>query len=403
MAEITEKELHEVLSRNGIDTWAWVRLSEYPEKDREEQSRLYRKWIAEGLQGGMDYLSRHAPLKYYPERIMPGAATVLTMVFPYYQEIPGGGLHSEADRRSDTGRIARYAWGRDYHRVIRKKLKNLIDELKELSGRKGHRNAEFRGFVDSGPLDERVFTARGRLGHIGRNGLLINPRYGSWVFLAEIITSLEVSGFGAVPARASGAGADNGPAAEITSAGAGADNGPATVVPATGATAGCPTGCRRCRQSCPTGAIRPDGSFDARRCISYLTIEYEGTIPLELRPLVGDRFFGCDTCQEVCPLNRGVKPTAEPDFIRHIAGDHVRLSTMLAARTRTEMERYFAGSPLMRLSVEQLLRNALVAAGNAGSPELLDQVRELRQHSDPMLAEHARWAEKQIRSRSPAV
>jgi epoxyqueuosine reductase len=393
MAEITEKELRAVLSRNGINTWAWVRLSEYPEKDREEQSRLYRRWIAEGLHGGMDYLSRHAPLKYYPERIMPGAAAVLTMVFPYYQEIPGAGDHTGTGDKSDTGRIARYAWGRDYHRVIRKKLKNLIDELKELSGRKGQWNAEFRGFVDSGPLDERVFTVRGRLGHIGRNGLLINPRYGSWVFLAEIITSLEVSGFGAGPARASGAGVDNGPAAEITSA----------EVPAAGATAGCPTGCRKCRQSCPTGAIRPDGSFDARRCISYLTIEHEGPIPLELRPLIGDRLFGCDTCQEVCPLNRGITPTAEPGFIRHIAGDHVRLSMMLAVRTRAEMERYFAGSPLMRLSVQQLLRNALVAAGNAGSTELLDPVRDLRQHSDPMLAEHARWAEKQIRSRSLSV
>ncbi|MGC9312461.1 MAG: epoxyqueuosine reductase [Sediminispirochaetaceae bacterium] len=388
MAEITEKELRSVLSRNGIDTWAWVRLSEYPEKDREEESRLYRKWIAEGLHGGMDYLSRHAPLKYYPERILPGAETVLTMVFPYYQEIPVSRLHMEADRQFDTGRIARYAWGRDYHRVIRKKLKNLIYELRGLSTGKGQPNAEFRGFVDSGPLDERVFTARARLGHIGRNGLLINPRYGSWVFLAEIITTFELSASGEGRASGSGAGGDNGQAAEITSA---------------GATTGCPPGCRRCRQYCPTGAIRPDGSFDARRCISYLTIEHDGPIPLELRPLIGDRFFGCDTCQEVCPLNRGIKPTAEPDFIRHIAGDHIRLSTMLAVRTRAEMERYFAGSPLMRLSVEQLLRNALVAAGNAGSPELLDQVRELLRHSDPMLAEHSRWAEKQISIRSLSV
>lgn len=382
MAEITERELRAVLSRNGIDTWAWVRLSEYPEKDREEESRLYRKWIAEGLHGGMDYLSRHAPLKYYPERILPGAVTVLTMVFPYYQEIPESRLHAEADRQFDTGRIALFAWGRDYHRVIRKKLKNLIDELRSLSTGKGHPHAEFRGFVDSGPLDERTFTARARLGHIGRNGLLINPRYGSWVFLAEIITTLEVSGSAAAS-----------PAAEI----------PAAEIISSEVPAGCPKGCRRCRQSCPTGAIRPDGSFDARRCISYLTIEHDGPIPLELRPLIGDRFFGCDTCQEVCPLNKGITPTAEQDFIRHIAGDHVRLSTMLAVRTRAEMERYFAGSPLMRLSVEQVLRNALVAAGNAGSTELHDPVRELLQHSDPMLAEHARWAEKQIGSRSPSV
>jgi len=372
MAEITEKELRAVLSRSGIDTCAWVRLSEYPEKDREAESRLYRQWIAEGMNGGMDYLSRHAHLKYYPERILPGAGTVLTMVFPYYQGNQGSGAPAEAVRESDIGRIARYAWGRDYHRVIRKKLRNVIDELRALSVGKGFRNAEFRGFVDSGPLDERVFTARARLGHIGRNGLLINPRFGSWVFLGEIITTLRVSG--------SGDAADSGPA----DAGA----------------AGCPPGCLRCRSSCPTGALRPDGSFDARRCISYLTIEHYGPIPLELRPLIGGRFFGCDTCQEVCPLNCGIIPTAEPDFIRHIAGDGVHLSTMLAVRTRAEMEGYFAGSALMRLSVEQLLRNALVAAGNVGSPELVDPVRDLSRHADPVIAEHARWAAAEIGRRS---
>ncbi len=372
MAEITERELHDILSRSGIDTFAWVRLSEYPEKEREAESRLYRQWIAEGMHGGMDYLSRHSHLKYHPERIVPGAQTVLTMVFPYYQEEQDMGARAGEVREYDTGRIARYAWGRDYHRVIKKKLKNTIQDLKALSERKQYKHVEFRGFVDSGPLDERSFTARAQLGHIGRNGLLINPRYGSWVFLGEIIMTLEISG--------SANGAERIPDPELPT--------------------GCPPGCSLCRQSCPTGAIRPDGSFDARRCISYLTIEDDGPIPPELRPLIGGRFFGCDTCQDVCPLNRGIIPTGEPDFIRHIAGPAVQLRDMLALRTREEMERYFAGSPLMRLSVEQLLRNALVAAGNIGTPELIEAVRALSEHPDTVITEHARWAKDAIRRRS---
>ena len=362
MAEIAEQQLENIFSNHRIETYSLIRLADYPAAEREEMTRHYKKWIDRGMHGEMEYLSRHTPLKYYPEKIVPGAETVILMVFPYYQASSGDSIPPS------EGRIARYAWGRDYHKIIKRKLKALISSLRETCP-----DGIFRGFVDTSPLDERVFSARSRLGHIGRNGLLITPGFGSWAFIAEIITSVRIRDAG-------GSGRNPAP---------GPDTDPFIRNM-------CPADCLNCRRSCPTGALRPGGGFEAGLCISYLTIEYRGPIPRELRPLMGNRLFGCDQCQDACPLNREVSHTSEPGFLRHIAGESVSLEKVLLLQSREEMELLFAGSPVMRISLSQLLRNALVVAGNSGECGLLPVVRDLLRHEDRMVAEHAQWAEQRL-------
>jgi epoxyqueuosine reductase len=247
--------------------------------------------------------------------------------------------------------------------VLKKRLNAVCRELAEQFSAEN-----FRAFVDSGPLDERYFAQRAGLGGQGRNGLLIHPHYGSWVFLGEILTTLPIEPV-LTPEP------ENGPTEQL--------NAPGTI---------CPRDCTNCRRKCPTGALRADGRFDARRCISYLTIEHHGDIPVELRPLIGDWLFGCDICQEVCPLNRQAAETVETDFLQDIAGEALELSTVLRIRRRDEMVGLYAGSPLMRLGVEQLLRNAAIVAANTGAAHLLPELQQLSRHSNPMIAEHAAWA-----------
>ena len=393
MGRIPEDTLRSLIAAAGIETWSWISPAELPSDERTLREEAYHRWIDDGMHGGMDYLVRHAPRKYRPEQIVPGAGTLLVMLFPYYQELPSmqqqvrntagnSRQYTGGEIRVEKGLIARYAWGRDYHRIIKKKLKSLIAALSAY-----YPNDRFRGFTDTGPLDERFFSARAELGHLGRNGMLISPRFGSWVFIAEIITTLQVdhqdnrsSGLSTIVYGGNSAGSQ--PSGKI---------GPAPSPPAA-----CPPTCSLCRQSCPTGALRPDGGFDARKCISYLTIEHDGPIPTELRPLIGSRLFGCDTCQEVCPLNRSAEATGVPGFLTHIAGPALELGDLLTIRSREQMVQRFAGSPLMRLSLVQLLRNAIVAAGNSGSVELLPLLRPLAESTEGMLTEHAEWAIKQL-------
>jgi len=372
MAETAEKQLIDLLSDHRIESFSWIDVSGYPGPEQTKRTLEYNHWLELGNQGNMEYLVRHSHLKYHPELLVPGAKTLILMVFPYFQNPP---VSTTGGEPSLDVRIARYAWGRDYHKVLKKKLKRIIGDLRDISEGETH-----RAFVDSGPLDERAFAEEAGLGHIGRNGLLIHPRYGSWLFIAEILTSLKVISSG----KAAGKGYGE------------ANRSPGDP----GRFSECPDGCRTCIRACPTGALLPEGGFDARRCISYLTIEHKGTIPPDLRPLIGNRFFGCDQCQEVCPLNRQVKGTGEPDFLEHRAGTHKDLRTLLAVRTRADMEKLFAGSPLMRISPIQLLRNALVCAGNSENTDILPMVDKLTNHPDPLVLEHARWALTVLQNRS---
>jgi epoxyqueuosine reductase len=293
----------------------------------------YRRWIDSGGNAGMQYLDRHAQLKYRPADVLPGTRTILVAAVSYYrprriEELPEG-----------WGRVARYAWGRDYHKPLKKRLKNLA---RELSGR--FPAASFKPFVDTAPIDERYYAARAGLGFIGRNRALILPG-GSWYVIGEILTTLEAD----------------------WSAWDLPEEAPSFA-------AGCPTGCRRCIRHCPTGALREDGGFDAGLCLSYLTIEHRGEFPEGLRAAAGDRVFGCDTCQEVCPLNSGARETPEDDFRRDIAGEAVELAPLLRLESREEMTGRFAGSPLLRASRERLTANAALAAANTGARTLVPEL-----------------------------
>ncbi len=323
------------------------------ELSASEMSSNYKKWIDAGFHGEMSYLSAHSALKYHPQKLLPGAQSLIQVVLPYYRP-----MHYES-LPPGWGRVARYAWGRDYHKVLKKRLSVVCRDLKNEFPME-----DFRPFVDSGPLDERYYSLQADLGGIGRNGLLIHPRFGSWIFLGEVLSTLHV---------------------DVTTQKKSFDKG-----------AICPPACNNCRLKCPTGALRSDGTFDARLCISYLTIEYRGVIDLDLRPLIGDRLFGCDVCQEVCPLNRTPVETTEPDFLGDIAGEAVNLAKVIEVRTHEEMVKLFAGSPVMRLNVEQLLRNVVIVAANTGAYELLPEIKKLTTHEKPVVKTHAEWAVSQL-------
>ena len=357
---IPENQLYTNLERHNL---GHARIIPLPKASLQLQSD-YESWIQAGFHGEMEYLKRHTHLKYQPQGLLPEARSLIQVVLPYYRS------RSQEKLTPGQGRIARYGWGRDYHKVLKKRLTAVCRELAEQFP-----GENFRAFVDSGPLDERYYAQRAGLGGQGRNGLLIHPHYGSWVFLGEILTTIAVE-----PAFSPGP--ENGSTEQQL-------NVPGII---------CPKDCANCRRKCPTGALRPDGRFDARLCISYLTIEHNGTIPVELRPLIGDRLFGCDICQEVCPLNHRVPETGETDFLQDIVGEALELSTVLRIRRREEMVELYAGSALMRLGVEQLLRNSAIVAANTGAIQLLPELQELSRHSNPVIAEHAGWALERLKS-----
>ena len=352
---LTAPLLQDMARRHGLS-----RIAAVPAESEPQLEESYRRWIGEGRQGGMTYLSRHTELKYRPRRVLPGTQTLLLFAVSYYRP------RSNSVPKPGWGRVARYAWGRDYHKPLKKRLRSFAAELTERFP-----GSAARGFVDSSPLDERYYAARAGLGFQGRNHALILPG-GSWYVLGEILTTLETDwkGFD-VPQE------------------------PPPFA------AGCPEQCRRCIDACPTGALEPEGGFDARRCLSYLTIEHRGELPEELRPALGDRLFGCDTCQEVCPLNRGAEETGEEDFRRDIAGQELELAPLLAMRSREEMAARFAGSPVLRASRGRLTANAAVVAANRGAEELLPQLRHLGEHDpDPAVRAQAEWAAARLLSKN---
>jgi len=311
---------------------------------REGGERL-REWQAAGMAADMGYMRRPVELLSNPKKLQKSARSVVSLGISYYPgdhpENPGG------------GRVARYAWGRDYHEVIKERLFRLRGELEEALG--GRIRA--RGFTDAVPLIERSAAQHSGLGFFGRNSCLINGEVGSYFFIADLIVDLEI---------------------EPDPPGKG--------------TCG---RCTRCMDRCPTGAIKAPGVVDARLCISYLTIENKGEIPRELRPGVGDWAFGCDVCQEVCPYNKAKATRSRwPEFSAESGtGPYLEVEEVLGIRTDEEFERRFAGTPLTRPGRAGLLRNCCVAAGNLrlhrSVPAL---VRALREDPAPLVRGHAAWA-----------
>ena len=312
-----------------------------------EDERHLLRWLADGFQGEMDYMERHGTMRSRPQQLAPGTVRVVSARMDYW---PQGSREPEAVLEDGTlGYVSRYAVGRDYHKILRRALANLARELQDRIGPVGYRVC-----VDSAPVLEKALARQAGLGWIGKHTNLIARDAGSYFFLGEILTDLAL------------------PVDEPASAHCGT--------------------CEACIPACPTGAIVAPYRLDARRCISYLTIEHHTAIPVELRPLIGNRIFGCDDCQLVCPWNKFARAAAHPDFKVRNKLDSTAL-TELFRWTESEFEERMRGSAIHRLGFVRWSRNLAVALGNAPhSPEVVRALEARRADASAMVREHVEWA-----------
>jgi epoxyqueuosine reductase len=303
-------------------------------------------WLDCGAQGEMDYMERGAEKRCDPQKVLPDARSVIVLALNYWQ-----GQHATPKAfGAATGRIARYAWGNDYHALIEAKLAKIDNFLREFGGKQ-------KCYVDTGPVLERDYAAKAGIGWHGKSTMLIDQQLGTWFFLAEILSTLELPLD--EPAR---------------------DR--------------CGT-CDRCIRACPTGAITAPHRLDARRCISYLTIELKGSIPLEFRPLIGDRIFGCDDCLEACPWNRFAQVSRQSAFSARKATTGMALRDYLGLSDE-QFRHMFRSSPIKRIKRRGFLRNVCVALGNIGNRDDMPALERAASDSEPLIAEHAAWAIERI-------
>ncbi|HEY4214292.1 MAG TPA: tRNA epoxyqueuosine(34) reductase QueG [Steroidobacteraceae bacterium] len=312
---------------------------------QDEQHLL--RWLEAGYHGDMDYMQRHGTLRSRPEQLVPGTVRVISVRMDYW---PGESAPADQTLGDPVlGYVSRYALGRDYHKIMRRALAKLAEEMSEIIGAFGYRVC-----VDSAPVLEKALARNAGLGWIGKHTNLISRHAGSYFFLGEILTDLPLP-------------------------------------PDEAATAHCGT-CEACIPACPTAAIVAPHRLDARRCISYLTIEHKGSIPIELRPALGNRIYGCDDCQLVCPWNKFATAAAHPDFkVRHQL-DRPRL-TDLFAWTESEFDERMRGSAIYRIGYERWLRNIAIALGNApASAEVSAALSARSEDPSPLIREHVAWA-----------
>jgi epoxyqueuosine reductase len=305
------------------------------------------RWLGAGKHGEMGYMSKHGTRRTRPEELVPGTVRVLSARMNYWPSDARDAGEALAD--PETGYVSRYALGRDYHKVLRGALQGLADDVIARVGPMG-----YRVFVDSGPVLERALARNAGLGWIGKHTNLIARDAGSYFFIGEILTDLPL------------------PVDEA-------------------ATAHCGT-CSACMPACPTGAITAPNQLDARRCISYLTIELHGAIPVELRRMMGNRIYGCDDCQLVCPWNKFARAAAHPDFKTRHKLDASQLSELFAWTEAEFLERT-EGSAIRRIGYERWLRNIAVALGNAPST-VANKAALSARTDDPsaLVREHVAWA-----------
>lgn len=312
----------------------------------------FQLWLARKNHGEMTWLERNTEKRAEPQKVLPGAKSIIALVASCELEK----WKAESGKRK-AGVIARYARFTDYHDVLGGRLKSLTQFMNQLGGA----NTRSLWYVDTGPLLERDLAQRAGIGFIGKHTNVISRRLGNWIFLAEILTTLEL--------------APDAPGKNHCG------------------------NCTRCLAACPTGAITAPFQLDARKCISYLTIELKGAIPVELRPAIGNRIFGCDDCLAVCPWNKFAREGS-------LMKPHVRED--LQSPDLTELLRLddagfkskFAGTPLWRAKRRGLLRNVCVALGNVGDKSALPALAKAAHDPDPLIAEHARWAVEQIAARA---
>jgi epoxyqueuosine reductase len=315
--------------------------------DLGEHAGHLDSWLAAGYQGEMAYMSAHGSKRSHPEQLVPGTLRVISLRMDYLPadtrmtQVLGNPLHAY---------VSRYALGRDYHKLIRKRLQQLAERIQQQIGPFG-----FRAFVDSAPVLEKAAAQQAGLGWIGKNTLLLNRQAGSWFFLGELFVDVPLP------------------------------------TDAPHSTEHCGS-CTACLDICPTAAFVGPYVLDARRCISYLTIELQGAIPLELRPLIGNRVFGCDDCQLVCPWNRFAKPTCQTDFLPRHGLDNSELAALFRW-SEEEFLRRTEGSPIRRTGYQGWLRNLAVGLGNAPSTVAVIEALQLRR-DDPseLVREHVGWA-----------
>lgn len=310
------------------------------------------QWLRRDFHGEMAYMARHQDLRGHPEKLVPGTLRVISVRMDYAQTADNSLQPLQESRRAY---VARYALGRDYHKLLRKRLQKLADRIQSSIGEFG-----YRAFVDSAPVLERALAEKAGLGWIGKNTLLINRKAGSWFFLGELFTDLPLP----------------------------------TDTPASNHCGSC----RACLDICPTGAFVAPNQLDARRCISYLTIELKSAIPEDLRPLIGNRVFGCDDCQLICPWNKFTSPGKEQDFSPRHGLDSSGLLELFAWSEQEFLART-EGSAIRRTGYEGWLRNLAVALGNADpDPAIVDALEARREHHSALVREHVLWALARQRS-----
>ncbi|MFT6864027.1 MAG: epoxyqueuosine reductase [Akkermansiaceae bacterium] len=304
----------------------------------------YLEWVKEGHAGDMGWLERNTDRRCDPREVLPDCRSVVSLALNYFP--------AKEQARSDY-RIARYAWNDDYHDLIEDKLKDLDLAMQDMGGLQ-------RYYVDTGPILERDFASASGLGWNGKSTVQIHRKLGTWFFLAELLTTLEME--------------PDSPSADHCGK------------------------CTACITACPTQAITAPRKLAATRCISYLTIEHKGAIPLEFRRAIGDRIYGCDDCLDACPWNRFAQTSREASFhAREEIFDH-SLRDFLEMSVK-DFRDTFAKSPIKRIKHDRFIRNVCVALGNTGIADDLPKLRELASHESPLIAEHAQWAIAEISER----
>jgi epoxyqueuosine reductase len=315
--------------------------------DLSEAEVDHQQWIKKGFHGEMDYMAKHGTKRTRPAELVPNTIRIISARLDYLPPTTKDSWQILSD--GNQAFISRYALGRDYHKVMRQKLQKLCDRIQQAAN-----NTEYRVFTDSAPVLEVALAEKAGLGWRGKHTLLINKDHGSWFFLGEIYTNLPLP----------------------------------TDTPASNH---CGT-CTACIDICPTQAITAPYEVDARRCISYLTIELKNSIPEDLRPLIGSRVYGCDDCQLTCPWNKFAETTQEPDFNIRYGLDDISLIECFSW-TETEFKQKMAGSAIYRIGYEQWLRNIAVGLGNAPtSPEVIHALKKRVEDSSDLVKEHIIWA-----------
>jgi epoxyqueuosine reductase len=317
--------------------------------DLSEYRPYLDEWLAKNYHGEMQYMAKNQDLRCDPSKLLPGTLRVVCVRMDYAKETTNS-LKPLKDR--DTAYISRYARGRDYHKLIRKRLQQLATKIESVVGSHG-----YRAFVDSAPVLERALAEKSGLGWIGKNTMLINKQAGSWFFLGELFTDLPL------------------PVDQQDSDHCGS--------------------CQACIDICPTNAFVAPNLLDATKCISYLTIELRTAIPVEFRSAMGNRVFGCDDCQLICPWNKFTKVTLEDDFSPRHGFDSAAL-TDLFAWSETQFLDRTAGSAIRRIGYECWLRNIAIGLGNANSSlEVIAALEGRRHHASALVREHVLWALQQ--------